>query len=408
METERDIPRKTTIVETVLPVKLDHQSLLQVGRALSHDLGIGVLEDVVPAHLDVTLSGHDAQGWLGAEVDQLPSEVPLVLRHALIQRRRQARIIPGGGLGVVVDKVHAGRVGQAHLPAAGQRAQLRDGLLLDRRVVVGAGILAVHADVLLSARIDPGGGAGVVIDEIRPAFGGRPLLPPGRELPSACRGRSCGHHGHRVGAATRRRGRGLRGLILQIRRTGARAVLRQHPTLVRPPLQLHVGLALRSLRVFVVVRRRAGPRGGSRVVVDVIGPAQVVLPSLPSGRQTALTVFERAEVGPGAMLVVGGRRRPVDGDDRTGRSGGRGHALGVRRRIRDGGRGVRMTGRVRGVHLRNQTGGGGRRVVGAMHPVRLVGGGAREVGGQVNDEFSMDDQIIVGFLQVSGEHFCRE
>ena len=59
---------------------------------------------------------------LGSEVDECSAEVTLVLWNTLIEGGRQSRIVPGGGLGVVVDEIDASGVGQSHFPSAGQRA----------------------------------------------------------------------------------------------------------------------------------------------------------------------------------------------------------------------------------------------------------------------------------------------
>jgi len=80
-----NIPRKTAVVQAVFTVELDHQALLQIRRALAHDLGIRILKDIIATDLDVTLSRHDPQSGLGSEVDQLATEVTLVLRNTLVQ-----------------------------------------------------------------------------------------------------------------------------------------------------------------------------------------------------------------------------------------------------------------------------------------------------------------------------------
>ncbi len=190
---EEELARETTVVEAVLAVELDHEALLQIGGGLPGYLSERVLEDVGTPDLDVALAREDAHGGLRPEVDQLPPEVTLVLRHVLVQGGRQARVVPGRRLGVVVDKVDTSRVGEAHLPAAGERAQLGDGLLLDG--AVGTVLAAVHADVLLAPGIDPGGGSGVVIDEVGAALGSPPLFPAGRKLAGARGRRARVHHG---------------------------------------------------------------------------------------------------------------------------------------------------------------------------------------------------------------------
>ena len=153
-------------------------------------------------HLDMALARGDPQGWLRPEIDELAPEVALVLRNPLVQRRRQPRIIPRGGLRIVIDKVNPGRVGQAHFPPAGERTELRHGLLLDGRVVATVGVLSVPSDVLLSTRIDPRRRSGIVVDKVRSAFRSKTLFPPGRQFPrSRCSSRR-GHHGDGVGIGT--------------------------------------------------------------------------------------------------------------------------------------------------------------------------------------------------------------
>jgi hypothetical protein len=94
-----DPPRESSVIESILAVKLDHEPLLEVVGSLAHDLGVAVLEDVRAADLDVALSGRWAQGGLRAEVDELASEIALVLGDVLVERRRKAGIVPGGRLG---------------------------------------------------------------------------------------------------------------------------------------------------------------------------------------------------------------------------------------------------------------------------------------------------------------------
>lgn len=83
-----NLPRETTVVQTVFTIKLDHQALLEVTRRLAHNLMIRVLENVRSPDLDVALTRHNPQCGLRPEVDQFPPKVTLVLRHVLVQRRR--------------------------------------------------------------------------------------------------------------------------------------------------------------------------------------------------------------------------------------------------------------------------------------------------------------------------------
>jgi len=190
---EEELSRQTTIIETILTVKLDHQSLLQVGCRLSHNLSIGILEDGTTSYFDMALARQDSQCWLRTEVDKLPSEIPLVLGYSLIERRWQARVVPGGSLCVVVDEIDTSCVGQPHLPTARKWAQLGDWLLLNGCVVSGR-VVAVHSYVLLSSGINPGGGSGVVVNIVGPAFRSMPLLPTCRQFSSTGCGSACSHH----------------------------------------------------------------------------------------------------------------------------------------------------------------------------------------------------------------------
>lgn len=72
----------------------------------------------------MTLSGQDAKGWLGAEINKLPPEITLILRHVLIERRGQSRIVPGGGFCVVIDEIDTSGIGKSHFPTTGQGSKL--------------------------------------------------------------------------------------------------------------------------------------------------------------------------------------------------------------------------------------------------------------------------------------------
>ena len=82
---EEEFSGETSVIKTVFTIELDHQSLLEVGSALPHDLVVGILENMRSAHLDVTLTTNNAERWLRPEVDELATEIALVLRHVLIQ-----------------------------------------------------------------------------------------------------------------------------------------------------------------------------------------------------------------------------------------------------------------------------------------------------------------------------------
>jgi len=78
-EQEEEFTRQTSVIQTVFSVELDHQTLLKVRSRLTHDLMVRILEDVRSPDLDVTLPTNDAEGGLRAEVDQLATEITLVL-----------------------------------------------------------------------------------------------------------------------------------------------------------------------------------------------------------------------------------------------------------------------------------------------------------------------------------------
>ena len=78
----------------------------------------------------------------------------------------------------MIHKVNASRVSEPHLPSTRQGTELGNGLLLDGAVRVV--LSTVHADILLAPRVDPGRSARVVVDEVRPPFRGKPLLPTSR------------------------------------------------------------------------------------------------------------------------------------------------------------------------------------------------------------------------------------
>lgn len=218
----------------------------------------------------------------------------------------------------MIHEIYSSGVGQAHFPAAGKRSQLGNGLLLDRGV--GAiRILSVHADVLLPSRINPCCGPCVVVNKVRTSFWCCPLFPPSGKLTSACSGGARSHHRNSTGAAT---WRGCSLCILQVRRTRACSVFRQHTTLVGPTLQLHVSLTLRALRLFVVVIRRSLPGCRPGVMIHIVGSPQVILPTLPTSGQPSLTIFKRTEVSRAGSLTVWVLRCAIDGNHHAGRSCG--------------------------------------------------------------------------------------
>jgi len=200
----------------------------------------------------------------------------------------------------VVHKIHTSSVGKTHFPSAWQRPQLRNWLLLNGSVASALVlILAIHANVLLSAGIDPGCCPGVMVDEVSASFRCMALFPSRWKLTSACSGGSRRHHGNGIGidsggsaagATTSSRGcdtgRWCTRLVAirQVRRTGTCAIFGQHSALVGPTFQLHVGFTLSALSRLAVIGRRSRPRGGARIVVDVVCPSQIILPTFPARR----------------------------------------------------------------------------------------------------------------------------
>jgi hypothetical protein len=76
-----DIPRQTAIIQTLLSVELDHQTLFQFTGTLSHDLNIAILEYMIPPDVDLAETRLGAHCRLTPEIDELPPEVALVLRR---------------------------------------------------------------------------------------------------------------------------------------------------------------------------------------------------------------------------------------------------------------------------------------------------------------------------------------
>jgi hypothetical protein len=170
----RNLPRKTSVIQTIFTLELDHQPLLEIIWTLPHDLGITALKDIVSRHLDVTLTSVGPKSRLRSEVDKLPPKVSLVLGNILVKRRGKSRIVPSSCFGVVVDKVHSCSRSESHLPSRGQRAELRYSLGLDRHVALSG---TDNSQELLTTGVDPCGGSGVVVDKVRSSLGSEPLFP---------------------------------------------------------------------------------------------------------------------------------------------------------------------------------------------------------------------------------------
>ena len=84
---EEELSGKTSVIQTVFTVKLDHKSLLQIRSALPHNLVVRVLENMRSPNLDVALATNDAKCWLRSKVNELAAEIALVLWYILVQRR---------------------------------------------------------------------------------------------------------------------------------------------------------------------------------------------------------------------------------------------------------------------------------------------------------------------------------
>ena len=146
---------------------------------------------MVPADLDLAVARLVAHRGLAAEVDKLPPKVTLVLWHILVERRGQARIIPGRRLRIVINEIHAGCIGKTHFPSTRQWSQLGDRLLLDAVVI---GVLSVHSDILLPTWVYPSCGSSIVVDEVSASSRCVSLFPTCRKFTSACCGGTSSHH----------------------------------------------------------------------------------------------------------------------------------------------------------------------------------------------------------------------
>lgn len=172
----------------------------------------------------------------------------------MIKRRRKSRVIPGCSLGIVVNKVNPCSIGQTHFPATGQGPKLRDGLLLYRRTVC---VLSIHANVLLTSRVDPRGCSRIVINKVGATFWGLPLFPAcGQFASTSCRG-SCRHHRHCIGR--RAWWRTLWRSYRWERRVGPSPIFGQHTILMPGPLCLRLSLHLRALLSCVVASSWSAP-----------------------------------------------------------------------------------------------------------------------------------------------------
>jgi hypothetical protein len=126
----RHKPRKTSLIQSVLPFKLDHESLFEIVGRLPHNFRIAALKYAVAPNFELAMSRLSPHCRLRTEVYQLLAEIALVLRYICIERRRQSWIIPCCRLGVVVNEVHTRCGRKSRLPARRQRSELRGNLRL--------------------------------------------------------------------------------------------------------------------------------------------------------------------------------------------------------------------------------------------------------------------------------------
>ena len=179
---QKNPPGKSTIIQTVFPVELDHQPLLQIVWRLPHNLRITILEDVIPPHFNLAIPRLRPHCRLAPKVDQFAPKVTLILRHIRIQGRRKTGVIPGGRLCIVINEIDAGRRSETHFPAGGKWPKLRDCLGLQ------SGVLSVgthNADNGLSPWVNPCSRPGIVINIVSPPFGGVTLFPSCGKRPGA-------------------------------------------------------------------------------------------------------------------------------------------------------------------------------------------------------------------------------
>lgn len=243
-----------------------------------------------------------------------------------------------------------------------------------------------------------------MVDKIRSSFGRVSLLPARGQLTSSGGGSAGRHHARSVGSTCtcvgwRRLSFGEGG------RVGPSPVLGQHTVLVADTLLL--GRCGDGIAVVALVEASARPDPGrlSRVMINVVGAAQVVLATLPAVGEPSLRVFKRTVpwvLGlPCSGCAVGRNGRGCGGracgaylaESLRGRLGGRGRSLAgvhvgveVRRRL------VRGRGSCCGGAVHGRVGGG--RGAGCSS-TSLVVDGCLEVGGQVQDELAVHDHVVV-------------
>ena len=82
----RHKPRKSAIIQSILPFKLDHELLFEIVGRLPHNFRIAVLKYAIAPNFDLAMSGLCTHSRLRTEVDQLSAEIALVLRYICIER----------------------------------------------------------------------------------------------------------------------------------------------------------------------------------------------------------------------------------------------------------------------------------------------------------------------------------
>lgn len=155
-------------------------------------------------------------------------------------------------------------------------------------------------------------------------------------------------------------------------------------------LNLSIGLHLVPLLSLIVRNRRPSPCRGPGIMVDIICPAQVILPPLPARGQTALSILKRRQC-PSSSSVRSRRAR---------------RRRSPRRRtiLRDGSRPRLLNRQVGNLRLQSRSRMRGRRCRSAYRrrgagkvdtAMCLVSYGLVGVGGDAYYQLSMDNDVVV-------------
>lgn len=192
----------------------------------------------------------------------------------------------------MIDKVYSGSVGESHLPATGQRTELRYGLLLNLTVCVV--LTAVQSDILLATGVDPGRRAGIVIDEVWSTLGSPALLPERWQLAASGTCSPSVHHSSGIASCSSSRWRGTAAGRARLHggRATTGAVFGQSSVLVSGSFGLSGFVAALSS----TVGSRAVPACGSCVMVDIVCSAKVIFAPLPPSGKATLGVLEWAQL----------------------------------------------------------------------------------------------------------------